>query len=90
MQYLLLLWFPWWFYVVINFYQNRPKIKLFLRKKYKIFERRGLHPQIPGTAYTFEISGYASKSNHVFTPLISMPPEFSLMTRLESINFYQN
>ena len=28
----------------INFYQNRPKIKLFLPKKYKIFERWGLVP----------------------------------------------
>ena len=28
--------------------------------------------------------------NHVFVQLIFMPPEFSLMPRLKSINFYQN
>ena len=28
--------------------------------------------------------------NHAFALLISMPPEFSLMPRLKSINFYQN
>ena len=31
----------------INFYQNRPKFKLFLPKKYEIFERWGLRPHIP-------------------------------------------
>ena len=29
----------------INFYQNRPKIKLFLLKKFKILERWGLRPR---------------------------------------------
>ena len=32
-----------------NFYQNWLKIKLFLPKKYKIFEDWGLRPQTPGT-----------------------------------------
>ena len=31
----------------INFYQNWPKIKLFLPKKYKMFERWELRPQFP-------------------------------------------
>ena len=32
----------------INFYQNRPKIKLFLQNKHKkIFERWGLRPLTP-------------------------------------------
>ena len=31
----------------INFYQNRPKIKLFLPKKEKYFERLGIHPPHP-------------------------------------------
>ena len=31
----------------INFYQNRPKVKLFLTKNYKSFERWGLRPQTP-------------------------------------------
>ena len=35
----------------INFYQNRPKMKLFLQKKYKIFERRRLRPHTPVTGY---------------------------------------
>ena len=30
--------------ISINFYQNRPEIKLFLPKKYKIFQRRGSAP----------------------------------------------
>ena len=31
----------------INFYQNRPKIKLFLPKKYKIFGAPGVPPPDP-------------------------------------------
>ena len=31
----------------INFYQNKPKIELFLLKKRKIFEHWGLRPQTP-------------------------------------------
>ena len=34
----------------IIFYQNSPKIKLFLPKKGIILERWGLHPQAPKTA----------------------------------------
>ena len=34
----------------INFHQNKPKIKLILKKKYKIFDRWELHPQPPETA----------------------------------------
>ena len=41
------------------FYQNSSKIKLFLQKKCKIFERWGLRPQTPETAPPLQISGYA-------------------------------
>ena len=43
----------------INFYQNRPKVKLFFPKKYKTFERWGLRPKIPVTAPPLQISDYA-------------------------------
>ena len=60
-------------------------------KKYKIFERWVLRPQTSKTAPTrLQISGYAPESNHVFALLISMPPEFSLMPCVKTINFYQN
>ena len=44
----------------INFYLNRPRIKLFLPKKYKIFERWGLYPQTAVTAppLPLQISSY--------------------------------
>ena len=48
----------------INFYQNRPKIKLFLQKNTK-FLSAGLRPHTPRTA-PLQISG--SESNHVFAP----------------------
>ena len=35
----------------INVYQKRPKFKLLLQKKYKIFERWGLRPQTPVSAH---------------------------------------
>ena len=70
----------------INFYQKRPNIKLVLQKQF-FFESSGLRHQILETA--LQISGYAPESNHVFTLLISMPPKFSLMPRLKSINVYQ-
>ena len=42
------------------FLLNSPKIKLFLQRKCKIFERWGLRPQIPNLAAPpFRISGYA-------------------------------
>ena len=69
----------------IKFYQNRPKIKLFLQKNTKVF------PQIPETgSFQLQISGFVPQSNHVFALLISMPPEFSLMPLFTSINFHQN
>ena len=72
----------------INFYQNEPKIKLFLQK-FKIFERLGLSPQTPKIA-PLQISGYAPESSYVFALPISMPPELSLMPRFKNINFQQN
>ena len=41
------------------FYQASSKIKLFLQKKCKIFERWGRSPQTPKTAAPLRISGYA-------------------------------
>ena len=46
----------------MNFYQNRPKIKLFLQKNAK-FLSAGLRPHTPRTA-PLQISG--SESNYVF------------------------
>ena len=69
----------------INFYQNRPKIKLFLQ--IQIFRAMGA---IPETVPPLQISGYVPESNHVFVLLIFMPPEFSLMPHFKRINFYQN
>ena len=68
---------------IINFNQNRPKVKLFLQKNTKFLSAK--HPPL-------QISGYAPESNHVyvFAQLISMPAEFFFMPRLKSINFYQN
>ena len=45
----------------INVYQNRSKIKLFLPKKCKIFERKGLCPQtfVSASPPPLQISGYA-------------------------------
>ena len=75
----------------INFYQNRSKIKLFLQNKNKkIFRALSSPPPHPQSSPTLQISGYAPESNHVFAPLISMPPEFFLIPHLKSINFYQN
>ena len=45
-----------------KFYQNRPKIKLFLQKKYKTFERWA-PPHTPRTA---PLQIFGSESNHVF------------------------
>ena len=42
------------------FYQTSSEIKLFLKKKCKIFERCGLRPQTPKTAAPLRISGYAA------------------------------
>ena len=44
-------------------------------------------PRFPRSLSLLQISGYASDSNHVFAPLISMPPEFSQMPLFKSINF---
>ena len=57
---------------------------------YKILERWGARLQTPEIASLLQISGYAPEASHIFALLISMPPEFSLMPRLKSINFYQN
>ena len=74
----------------INFYQIRFKIKFFCKKKYKIFERWGLRSQTPDiTPLSLQISGYAPEPNHGFALLIFVPPEFFLMPRFISINFYQ-
>ena len=66
------------------------KLSYFGKKKYKIFERWGLRPKTAEIASPLQIAGYAAESNHVFALLISMPPEFSLTSRLKSINLYQN
>ena len=73
----------------INFYQNRPKIKLF-KIKQQNFELWGLHLLTPKTALPLQISGYAPKSNQVFALLIYMSLEFFVMPHLRSIHFYQN
>ena len=50
----------------INFYQNRPKIELFLQKTTKLLSA-GLRPQTTKTAPALlQISGYAPESNYVF------------------------
>ena len=49
----------------ISFYQNRPKIDLFLQKNTK-FLIAGLRPRTTRTAPALQISGYAPESNHVF------------------------
>ena len=43
----------------IIFYKNSSKIKLFLQKKCKNFDRWGLRPQTPKTAPPLKISVYA-------------------------------
>ena len=69
-----------------NFYQNRPKVKLFLQKKYKIFERWGSAPRPPmasgrwwNSSQTLntappplQISGYAPGTRHVLLILASL------------------
>ena len=50
---------------------------------------RKVGPWPRSSGYRWVISGYTPESNHVFALLISMPPEFSLMPRYKSINFYQ-
>ena len=42
------------------------------------------------TPLPHQIFGYAPECNHAFVPLISTPPEFSLMPRFKSINIDQN
>ena len=76
----------------INFYQNRPKIKLFLPKNIKFSSSEGSAPRPPKQPPPppLQISGYVLEFNHVFALLISTPPEFSLMLPLKCINFYQN
>ena len=49
----------------INFYQNRPKIKFFLRKKYKTFHRCGLSFQIPKQPTPLQISGHALEIQNI-------------------------
>ena len=51
----------------IIFYQNSPKIKLFLKKKCKIFKRWVLCPQTPPHSPPLRISGYAPGN---FVPFI--------------------
>ena len=87
----------------INFYQNRPKIRIFLRKSTKFSSAGGSTPRFscPPAARSFSsrplstvlpsfhIFGYVSESN-VFALLISTPPQFSLIPHFLSIKFYQN
>ena len=47
-----------------NFYPNRPKIKLFFPKRYKIFEGWGLRPQTPLNTPQVQISGYAPNQKY--------------------------
>ena len=56
----------------------------YFAKNFKIFESS------PETAPSFQISGYVPESNYVLPRQISLPPDFSLMPRRKSINFYQN
>ena len=89
----------------INFYQKRPKLKILLQKNTKFSSagsstsrppcsrRLGAFPQDPRNSPLtppLQISDYAAESNHFFALLISMPPEFSLMPLIKSINSYQN
>ena len=70
---------------------NRNEIELFWKKNTKFLSAGCSTPQTSETAPPrLQISGYAPESNHVFALLISMPPEFSLMPRFKTINFYQN
>ena len=53
----------------INFYQNMPKIVVFAKKKYKIFECWGLRPQTPVTApphYSFLVTRLAENVNFCY------------------------
>ena len=72
----------------INFYQNRPKLKLFLQKKDAKFWSSS--PDLQNCPLSLQISSCAPETNHVFALLISMQQEFSLMRGFKSFNFYQN
>ena len=75
----------------INFYQNRPKIKLVFVINRQNFQALGAPPLDPRKSPPpLLISGYAPEFNHVLALLIFMPPEFSLKADFKSINFYQN
>ena len=73
----------------INFYQNRPKLKLFLQKKDTKFWSSS--PDLQNSPLSLQISSCAPEPNHIFALLISMQQEFSLMRGFfKSFNFYQN
>ena len=70
----------------IEFYQNRPEIKLVSVKNRQNFQELGaLLPDPEKAPPLLHISGYAPESNHVFAVLIFMPPEFSLKPDFKSI-----
>ena len=61
-----------------------------MQKKIQNFS--ALEPSLPDPRNSppLQLSGYAPESNHTFAELISLPPEFSLMPRLQNINFNHN
>ena len=72
---------------IINFYQNRSKVKLFLQKIEKLRALGAPLQDLP-----LLNSRHAPESNHVyvFALLVFMPLKFFLMSHFKSINFYQN
>ena len=72
---------------ILNFYQNRSKVKLFLQKIEKLRALGAPLQDLP-----LLISRHAPESNHVyvFALLVFMPLKFFLMSHFKSINFYQN
>ena len=69
----------------IIFYQNRPNIKL-VKKKIQNFRAVGApRPDPRNSLPLLQFFGYAPESNCAFAALVSVPPEFSLMSRLKSI-----
>ena len=75
-----------------KFYQNRPQIMLFCKKlqNYQTLGFPGnLQPPDPrNSLQTWQIPGYTRLILIMFS-LISMSPEFSVIPRFKSVNFYQ-
>ena len=70
-----------------NFHHNRPKFKLFLQKKYEIFESWGLPSDPRNSPHCRFLAPRLSLIMCCHCKFLSV---FSLMPRWKSINFYQN